>query len=228
MSIFRSAEVACPACATPASFELVHSVNAGRRPDLRDAILDRSFQREACPSCGHAFRVEPEFIYIDLGRAQYIGVWPASKRGQWRACAAQTRGVFETALGRKATAEARSLGEGLVVRVVFGWPALVEKLLAQQAGIDDRTLEVAKLAVMRSQDEVPLPGRSELRLVGDRDGDLVLAWISGSLEEDPPPALRVPRQLIADIEAEPAVWQAVRATTAEGDVVDFQRELLAA
>jgi len=229
MSIFRTAEVACPACATPASFELVHSVNAGRRPDLRDAILDGSFQRETCPSCGHAFRVEPEFIYIDLGRAQYIGVWPASRRGQWRACAAETRSVFETAMGRNATAEARSLGEQLVVRVVFGWPALVEKLLAQQAGIDDRTLEVAKLAVMRSQDETPLPGRSELRLVGERDGELMLAWLgSGGVDEDPPPGWRVPRQLIADIEADPAAWQAARDTTAEGDVVDFQRELLAA
>ena len=155
-------------------------------------------------------------------------MWPASKRGQWRERAAETRRVFETAMGRNATAEARSLGQGLVVRVVFGWPALVEKLLAQQAGIDDRTLEVAKLAVMRSQDETPLPGRSELRLVGERDGELVLAWVSASLAEEPPPAWRVPRQLIADIEAEPAAWQAVRDTTAEGDVVDFQRELLAA
>jgi hypothetical protein len=228
MSIFRTSEVGCPTCATPTSFELVHSVNAGRRADLRDAIIDGSFQSEACPSCGHVFRVEPEFIYMDLGRAQYIGVWPASKRGQWRACAAETRNVFESAMGRRATGEARSLGEQLVVRVVFGWPALVEKLLAQQAGIDDRTLEVAKLTVMRTQDETPLPGRSELRLVGERDGELVLAWLGGGVDEDPPPAWRVPRQLIADIEADPAAWQAARDTTAEGDVVDFQRELLAA
>ena len=228
MSIFRTEDVECPACATPVTFELVHSVNAGRRPDLRDAILEGSFQRETCPSCGRQFRVDPEFVYMDLPRRQYIGVWPATRRADWRACAAETRAVFDGAMGRNAPAEARSLGEGLAVRAVFGWPALAEKILAQQYEVDDRSLEIAKLAVMRSQDETPLPGRSELRLVGEDDGDLVLAWIGTPAAEDPPPALRVPRSLIGDIESDPAKWQAARDAAAEGDVVDFQREALAA
>lgn len=227
MSIFGKLTIPCPACDTPVDYELVHSVNADRRPELRDAILNGSFQRQACPSCGHEFRVEPEFIYMDFGRAQYIGVWPASKRRQWRACAAQTRAVFDDAMGKNAPREARSLGDKLVVRAVFGWPALVEKLLARQAGIDDRSLEVAKLAVMRSQEETPLPGRSEFRLVGEHDGDPLLAWVGAHSDEDVPPVLRVPRQLIADIEADPTTWKAARETTSEGDMVDFQRELLA-
>jgi hypothetical protein len=40
--------------------------------------------------------------------------------------------------------------------------------------------------------------------------------------------MRVPRQLLTDIEAEPAKWQAVRERVGEGDVIDFQRDLLAA
>jgi CpXC protein len=226
MSIFGELTLDCPACNTPVDYALVHSVNADRRPELRSAILDGSFQRQACPSCQHAFRVEPEFLYIDLARAQYIGVWPASKRGQWRACAAQTRAVFDNAMGKNAPREARALGEKLVVRAVFGWPALVEKILARQAGIDDRTLEVAKLAVMRSQEEVPLPGSSELRMVGERDGDPLLAWVGRRNDEDAPTVLHVPRKLIADIEADPTTWQAARDITSEGDVVDFQREML--
>jgi hypothetical protein len=228
MSLFGELTIPCPACTTPVDYALVHSVNVDRRPELRSSILDGSFQRQACPSCQHAFRVEPEFLYIDLARAQYIGVWPASKRGQWRACAAQTRTVFDNAMGKNAPREARALGEKLVVRAVFGWPALVEKLLARQAGIDDRSLEVAKLAVMRSQEEVPLPGSSELRLVGERDGDPLLAWVGGRSADDGRAVLHVPRKLIADIEADPATWQAARDITSEGDVVDFQRELLAA
>jgi hypothetical protein len=38
----------------------------------------------------------------------------------------------------------------------------------------------------------------------------------------------VPRSLIAEIEADPAAWQVVRDDVAAGDVVDFQRALLAA
>jgi hypothetical protein len=31
---------------------------------------------------------------------------------------------------------------------------------------------------------------------------------------------------LADIEADPAIWQAARDITSEGDMVDFQREML--
>lgn len=227
MSIFRTHTLPCPSCGTPVDYQLVHSVNADRRPDLRDAILDGSFQLQECPSCGTPFRCEPEFTYLDQKRGQYIGVWPASRRHEWQACAARTRQVFDDSLGINAPREARVLGEKLSVRTVFGWPALVEKLIARDAGIDDRTLEAAKLAVMRTQGETPLPGQLELRLIAAEGGDPVLAWLGGGSEGAALPALKVPRKLIDEIEADPARWQALRDSVAEGDVVDFQRELLA-
>ncbi|MGH8798061.1 MAG: CpXC domain-containing protein [Caldimonas sp.] len=230
MSIFLTQSLACPGCATPVDYELVQSINVDRRPDLRDAILDGSFQLMACPSCATHFRVEPEFVYLDRGRGQYIGVWPASRRDSWQEYAGRTRAVFDDALGRNAPGAARKVGEKLEVRAVFGWPALVEKLLARQAGIDDRTLEAAKLVLMRTQEETPAPGRLELRMVGESEGDPVLAWLGpqDDADEATPPVMRVPRQLITEIEAEPAKWQALRERVGEGDVVDFQRGLLVA
>lgn len=227
MSIFRSVTLECPACNTPVDFELVESVSADRRPDLREAILDGSFQREACTSCGRAFRVDPELVYIDIERSQYIGVWPVAKRGEWQARAAETRAVFDAVLGAKAPREAQEIGAKMAVRTVFGWAALAEKIIARQSGIDDRTLEVAKLAVMRSADETPLPGQRELRLVGEQEGQLVLAWLGGD-DDEGGTVLHVPRQLIGDIEADRKAWQAVRDDVAEGDVVDFQRDMLVA
>ena len=227
MSIFRTVELPCPACQTPVEFELVHSVSADRRPDLRDAILDGTFQRQSCPACRTTFRVDPEFTYMDIRRGQYIGVWPVSRRAEWRACAEKTRAAFARTLGDGATAEAQSLGKGLTPRAVFGWPALGEKLLARDAGIDDRTLEVAKVAVLRTGDDVPLPGGQEFRLVGELDGDPVLAWVHTDSERREA-AVRMPRALIGEIEAERAKWQKTFDDVAEGLVVDFQREMLAA
>ena len=126
------------------AFELVASVSADRRPDLRDAILDGSFQREACPSCGSTFRVDPEFTYLDIARGQYIAVWPVAKRDQCHACVERSQASFDNAFGKGATRAAAQIGKKVDPRVVFGWPALLEKLLAQQAGIDDRTLEIAR------------------------------------------------------------------------------------
>ena len=79
MSIFRTYELNCPACNTPVRFDLVMSVSADRRPDLREAILDGSFQRKVCPACATAFRPEPEFTYIDFARGQYIFVYPVDE-----------------------------------------------------------------------------------------------------------------------------------------------------
>lgn len=226
MSIFRSVQANCPACNTPVPFELVFSVAADRRPDIRDAILDGSFQREACPACGTRFRADPEFSYMDIGRGQFLGVWPASKWPQWRECAESTRETFDEMLGAGAPPEAREIGDGLVARVVFGWPALVEKILCRQAGIDDVSLEIAKALVMRNASEIQVPGAQELRLVR-LDGDaLVLAWVSLA-DGRPSDASRVPRQLIAEIEASPEQWQALREKVSEGLVIDLQREMLA-
>jgi endogenous inhibitor of DNA gyrase (YacG/DUF329 family) len=216
MSMFQETAVACPMCGSEVEFEVVQSVNVDRRPELRAAILDGSFQRKACPSCGKQFRVEPELVYMDLQRGQYLGAWPATRRHDWKALAAQTRKTFDDALGSNAPASARKLGQAVQVRAVFGWWALAEKILARQLGIDDCTLEAAKLAVMRTQEESPLPGHSELRLVREQDGDLIFAWLGspgGGGEQTPP--MRVPRQLINDIEA-----------VTDGEVVDFQREML--
>lgn len=227
MSMFRTADLPCPGCATPVRFELVYSVNADRRPDLREDILAGRFQRETCPRCATAFRVEPEFTYIDMARGQYIGAWPQAQRRQWQDCAAKTRAAFDDAMGERATPEARSMGAGLAVRAVFGWPALVEKLLARGMAIDDTTLELAKVCALRNSESTPAPGRQALRLVGERDGNLLLAWVGGATD-DAPGLLNVPRALIDDIESAPDDWAGVRAMVAEADVVDFQRNLLVA
>jgi hypothetical protein len=227
MSIFRTVHMECPNCETPLSFELALSVNAGRRPEQRRAILEGSFQRETCPACATNFRVDPQFTYVDLTRRQYIGVWPQARRGEWQACAERTRAGFDAAYGRSAPADARGIGEGVAVRAVFGWPALVEKLLAVDAGIDDASLEVAKLAVLASRSEAPVPGRRELRAIRVGEKDIVVAWVDTETEAAGD-ALSVPRQLIADIEADPGRWQALREEVAEGVVVDFQRDMVPA
>ena len=195
--------------------------------DLRVAILDGSFQSKVCPSCSASFRVDPEFTYLDLKRGQYIGVWPVAKRGDWRALAKQTQDAFDAAFGKGAPAAAKAIAGGVEPRIVFGWPALAEKILAKQAGLDDRTLELAKLVVARDSDESPVPGRRELRLVGTIGEDLVVAWVAAA-DGRSGAVKRVARQLVADIEAKPDQWKALREDVGEGLLVDFQREMLAA
>jgi hypothetical protein len=226
MSIFQHTVVDCPGCERALGFELVVSISADRRPDLRTAVLDGSFQRERCPHCGVQFRVDPELTYIDIGRGQYIGTWPVARRRRWQEHAARSRASFDRAFGGDASDAARAIGDALAFRVVFGWPALTEKLLARDAGIDDITLEVAKLAVVSRLESAPLPGEQELRLIAAGD-ELTFGWVRADGERLGD-CLLVPRTLLEDIERDADAWRELRAAVADGPVVDFQREMLAA
>jgi hypothetical protein len=225
MSIFQRTAVVCPTCDQAVEFDLVVSVSADRRPDLREAILAGNFQRETCPSCSFRFRVEPEFSYIDIGRGQFIAAWPASKLGQWQAHEAHTQAAFDRAFGKDAPPEARELGTKLQVRAVFGWPALAEKLLAAGAGISDLTLELAKAGVAREMDDAPIGGPNEMRLLRLEGDQMVLGWL-GTGNEEVGEMVGVPRSLIAEIEAEPGPWEALREELSGGPFVDLLRTLV--
>src|SRR5687767_5455979 len=113
MSRFQNQPLTCPACGVSVDFEAVISVNADRRPDLRQAILTREFQRRPCPKCGAAFRLDPEFTYLHVGGRLWIGAFPIAKLGQWQAIEDQARATYERAYGAKASAAARDIGKDL-------------------------------------------------------------------------------------------------------------------
>ena len=228
MSLFRTVEVPCPSCNVPVTFELVHSVNADRRPDLRQAIVDRAFQKETCPSCSFAFRTDPEFTRLNLKRDQWIAAWPASKLPEWPAVEKRSQEAFDKAFGKNAPPEARELGKDLRPRAVFGWAALSEKLVAQEAGIDDVTLELAKLAVIRNLEDAPVLEDVELRLLGVEDGaKLVLGWIRTGTEELKE-VIAVPKDLLAEVEAQADAWKELKDELTSGLFVDMQKLMIPA
>ena len=83
MSLFSTIETECPACEATSKYELVFSVNADRRPELRAEIMARTFQRLTCPECGGLFRLEPEFTYFHAAGKQFLTVRPASELPGW-------------------------------------------------------------------------------------------------------------------------------------------------
>jgi ribosomal protein S27E len=210
MSLFRTEKIKCPACGNATEQGVVYSVNADRRPDLRDAILDGSFQRIACEKCGETFRLEPRVTYLDVGNKQWILVESAFSLKKWPALEKQARSSFEQTYGSKAPEAARSIGSALKTRVTFGWAALKEKLVAARHGLEDATLELAKLAIIRGGGgTVPLADDVELRLIDVVENSLVLAWVKPATGEVID-ALRVDRALLDDIEAQAADWQTLR------------------
>ena len=226
MSLFKETVFECPSCARSLSFETVHSLNADRRPDLREAILGSRFQRTSCPHCGAGFRLDCDFTILDVRRGQWIVAAPVAAIADWEAQEAAARAMFARAYGDAAPAVAREIGARLASRIVFGWPALREKLLVADLGLDDVALEAVKATVLRASASIPGRAVAELRLVAAEGNDLLLAW-QRSYDGAAGPVLAAPRALHDKVarREDGDGWEAFRAGFEGALFVDLKREL---
>ena len=110
MSRLHSETFACAHCGAPLEMGIVASINADRRPDLRQAVLDDSYQRGRCESCGKGFRLDPDLTYLDAGRGQWLLVRPAEHLDEWPLTEALARQAFAIVGGmRTATTRPRAV-----------------------------------------------------------------------------------------------------------------------
>jgi len=222
MSLFRSTNINCPNCGETVNMSGVGSVNADRRPDLRESILRSNFQDETCPKCKEGFRLAPEFNYLDVGRGQWIASLAANRLRDWIECEDEVKESFAISYGAQAPKAARDIGVDLTVRLTFGWPALREKILANDRGIDDAVLEMLKLETIRRVPSAPLDEGIELRLVDANDETLTLVWIDAATE-DVLETLQVRRTLLDAITENEEGWKPIRGQLTDGPFVDIQK-----
>jgi hypothetical protein len=222
MSLFHPAALKCPNCGAETEVQRNASVNVDRRPDLRVAILDGNFQSEACGKCGTALRLPPHLTLLDLGRNQWIMAEPLSLLERWSEAEADARVTYAETFGDRAPPSARGLAKNLQPRLVFGWPALREKLIARDLGLDDVTLELLKIAIMREVDKPPMADQTELRLVAGNAETLNLLWIEAETE-GPVAALPVPREIYDDVAGDAEAWAPLRAEFEGKLFVDLKR-----
>lgn len=227
MSIFQTALLTCPDCGTKTEVERCASVNADRRQDLRAAILDGSFQSAVCATCSARLRLPPHLTYLEVGRKLWIAAEPAPEIEQWPAIERHVFEVYDRSFGTQAAPVAQELGEGLAPRLVFGWPALREKLVCQDLGLDDVTLELLKMAIIRNVDGSPISDETELRLVGGGADTLDFEWVVAE-SETVLAGLAAPREAYESIEAAPAPWEAARQAFDHVFLVDLRRLLAGA
>jgi len=225
MSLFVPVSAECSQCCTQVKADLAASVNADRRPDLRDAILDGSFQSMACPTCGTSVRFPAHLSYIDMNRGQWILVEDASRLAELTQVESEAQDLYDRFFGKRAPPLQQTIGHEMTPRLVFGWPALREKLIAQTAGLDDITLELFKISILRNVPAPPLADTTELRLIDIDDATLTLRWLNASNEEGIAD-LTLERPLFDEFALSLEKWAALRADLEGVLFVDLKRILL--
>lgn len=221
MSMSTPMTIACPNCGVSNEFDVFASVNADRRPDLRDDIIEGNFMRVKCSSCEVEFRSEPSLNYLDIGNGVWIMAQPVGAITHWAEEEAAAAEVFGDAYGSGAPAAAREIGEELTARVTFGWPAFREKLIVAQEGLDDLTLEKTKISILRNKPGNPVEPGVELRLLSVHDPVLLMGWIRATTNE----ALEVfeVQRALYDTIAVDEGWAEIGQALSGGMFVDMQR-----
>lgn len=222
MSLFTPVNLVCPACKTAILMDAVGSVNADRRPDFREDILHNRFQDVTCSACDESFRLQPRFNYLDAGRRQWIAAMPSARILDWAETEAEVTALFAQSYGKDAPKAAQALGTELSVRLTFGWPAMREKLLARSHDLDDVTLEILKLDLIRKLDSAPIATGVEMRLVAANEDALSFVWLDGPTEK-PLQELSVPIEHYTAITDTPEPWAKIRARIEDSIFVDIQK-----
>ena len=140
---------------------MYRGLRIARLPHVREAILRGDWQVYACPSCGARTQVHRyPVVYTDFPRGIYVAVEAAT--AEVEPALARHREAFDACftLGPEV---AEALGGSLSPRLVFGMPALREKLLVMEGGLDDVVIEAVKGDLLAAEG-VPLDS-VELRLL---------------------------------------------------------------
>jgi hypothetical protein len=168
MAVFHPHKVRCT-CGKEFLAPLARSVNAARSPQIREAILKGTFHSFTCPKCSERVTVERPFYYTDLSRHCLYHVRPRGRRHEFKETSRdldRVAGFFPAA----------TLPDGKpTLRVLFGLDELREKLVAQDAGIDDRLLELLKVLLVYEHPFLTRRARLRLSLESVGKGSLDFA-----------------------------------------------------
>jgi hypothetical protein len=222
MSRFFTATATCPTCSSLHTLDYPSSINADRRDDLRAAILDGSLFTLPCAECRERLVFEPTLTYLDMARGQWMVAEPSGATSHWRESEAEAARVHKFAFGASAPGPARALGARIMPRLVFGWPAPIEKLRCQELGIDDWALEITKLLVIRDGPERTWDASLDLRLRAREDETLLLDWLNPATGA-PSSAVSVPLAVYRSVADGGDSWTDLRALLAGGIYVDLGR-----
>ena len=129
MSITKAAAAPCSKCGQRNNITIYRSINISENPELKAKVKDGSLFLWECPHCGQVNLAKYETLYHD----------PAAKLMVWLIPSGE---ISETQM-KAITMHTKAMG-GYTLRRVNDMGSLMEKVLINEAGLDDVVLEMCK------------------------------------------------------------------------------------
>lgn len=129
MSIINEALAPCSKCGEQHKVTVYKSINISDNPELKDKVRDGSLFLWECPHCGQVNLARYETLYHDPVQKLMVWLMPSGD-------------ISETQM-HAITMHTKAMG-GYTLRRVNDMGSLMEKVLVNEAGLDDVVLEMCK------------------------------------------------------------------------------------
>ncbi|MBA3460076.1 MAG: hypothetical protein H0T46_08960 [Deltaproteobacteria bacterium] len=196
MSTWSDRTIACPRCSASVRARIALGAHIGRVPEVRDAVLARTFHRFPCAACGMSIQVHARFEYTDIERRQLVLVGLPPEVRTWQELETTLNTTIDRALEHGSPLVAPFVRE-VKRRVVFGVEELREKLVVWDAGLDDGLVECIKVRAYASDPTLAAPG-SRLHVDAVSEGDVLRCKWFPSPDAAPDKVLELPDHWVAD------------------------------
>lgn len=163
-------EVPCPGCGRKFLHGAHTLVNARKNPELRDLLIAGRLFEFTCPECGYTASLASPCLYLDPAHRSSIYLVVDEAMGDGVAGMFDDLSSDDTPVGRS------------VKRIVFDRHELREKVVALEAGLDDRVIEILKMAITGSakmQGNVDPDADCSVKLIELEGGGLVFSIDDG-------------------------------------------------
>ena len=176
MTSSQTVSITCPQCGNADEVEVWTSINNVENPDEAQWLIDGFLFRFECPVCGNVSVLNHDCVYHDANRKALVMYAADRTRAQNAQAALEERAPV-----------------GYLVRAVHTPDELREKAAILRDGLDDRAVEVAKLAAYNRfvEEGKVTPDVRTLYGAIDEDEGIIVEFVSptGSYETT------VPREL---------------------------------
>ena len=146
MSITTQALAPCSKCGQQQTVTVYRSINISENPELKAKVRDGSLFLWECPHCGQVNLARYETLYHDPAARLMVWLIPAGE-------------ISETQM-QAITMHTKAMG-GYTLRRVNDMGSLMEKVLVNDAGLDDVVLEMCKYVTKMEMIQKSVPAEQK-------------------------------------------------------------------
>ena len=160
-------DFACPGCGKGMHHDAWTLVNARKNPELAERLMEGTLFEFTCPSCGYTASLVNPCLFLDPEHRAYI--YLVTNQGM-------AEGVVDM-FDNRAECDGPTGGKDVIRRIVWNRHDLRGKAIALANGLDDRIVEILKVALVgmaKTQGVVPMDDDSSVvNLIGMEGDDLL-------------------------------------------------------